>query len=94
MTDINKVFVDDESYNSGHGRVYDTLGVDTVEGAVVIVRPDGCKSRCLDCYCFQQLMNDLDVSMVSSVDEHELIGDFFSGFLLKCNTPPRTNGHA
>ncbi|KAK3681120.1 FAD binding domain-containing protein [Podospora appendiculata] len=35
-----KVFVDDESYNSGHGHAYDEYGVDVKRGALIIVRPD------------------------------------------------------
>lgn len=40
MRDLHKVFVDTESYNFGHGHVYDYCGVDPKRGAVVIVRPD------------------------------------------------------
>ena len=40
MRDLHKVFVDDESYNAGHGRAYEKYGVDPAFGAVVIVRPD------------------------------------------------------
>lgn len=36
----HKIFVDDESYNYGHGHAYDSLGIDPQHGAVVIVRPD------------------------------------------------------
>lgn len=41
--DLHKVFIDDESYNSGHGRAYEKYGVDVKEGAVAIVRPDHCR---------------------------------------------------
>ncbi|KAF2399108.1 phenol 2-monooxygenase [Trichodelitschia bisporula] len=40
MRDPHKVYVDDESYNYGHGHAYETLGVDPNVGAVVVVRPD------------------------------------------------------
>ncbi|KAF2093199.1 hypothetical protein NA57DRAFT_48666 [Rhizodiscina lignyota] len=40
MRDLHKTFIDDESYNSGHGRAYEHFGVEPDEGAVVIVRPD------------------------------------------------------
>ncbi|KAE9365138.1 putative phenol 2-monooxygenase [Stipitochalara longipes BDJ] len=40
MRDIHKTFVDDESYNSGHGKAYEFYGVDREVGAVAIVRPD------------------------------------------------------
>ena len=41
--DLHKVYVDDMSYNYGHGHAYRTLGVDPEEGTVIIVRPDQCK---------------------------------------------------
>ena len=38
--DVHKIFFDDESYNSGHGKAYDFLGIQPEIGAIVIVRPD------------------------------------------------------
>jgi phenol 2-monooxygenase len=43
MRDIHKTFVDDESYNSGHGKAYEFYGINPREGAVAIVRPDQCE---------------------------------------------------
>jgi len=43
MRDIHKTFVDDESYNSGHGKAYEFYGVDPKVGAIAIVRPDQCE---------------------------------------------------
>ncbi len=43
MRDVHKTFVDDESYNSGHGDAYEFYGVDPKRGAVAIVRPDQCE---------------------------------------------------
>ena len=43
LADLHKVYVDDMSYNYGHGHAYQTLGVDPEEGAMIIVRPDQCK---------------------------------------------------
>lgn len=40
---LHKVFVDDESYNSGHGHAFDTIVVDHKVVTVVIVRPDQCE---------------------------------------------------
>ncbi|CZT53489.1 probable 2-polyprenyl-6-methoxyphenol hydroxylase and related FAD-dependent oxidoreductases [Rhynchosporium secalis] len=40
MRDLHKTFFDDESYNSGHGKVYERYGIDINEGAVVVIRPD------------------------------------------------------
>lgn len=42
--DLHKVYIDDEHYNSGHGHAYEKYGIDPEVGAVVIVRPDQCKS--------------------------------------------------
>ncbi len=41
--DLLKSFIDDNSYNSGHGHAYEKYGVSVEEGAVVIVRPDHCQ---------------------------------------------------
>ncbi|KAF4627178.1 hypothetical protein G7Y89_g10976 [Cudoniella acicularis] len=38
--DLHKIYIDDESYNSGYGDAYQFYGVDAAKGAVVIVRPD------------------------------------------------------
>ncbi|PGH14778.1 hypothetical protein AJ79_02794 [Helicocarpus griseus UAMH5409] len=40
MKCLHKTYVDDESYNSGHGHAYEFYGVDASRGALVIVRPD------------------------------------------------------
>lgn len=64
MRDLHKVFVDDESYNSGHGKAYERYGVDVSEGAIAVVRPDQY------------------VSLVTAVDDHDAIGDFFEDFAL------------
>jgi phenol 2-monooxygenase len=40
IRDLHKTFVDDMSYNSGHGQALKTYGVDPENGAIVIVRPD------------------------------------------------------
>ena len=44
FADLHKTFIDDESYNSGHGKAYEFYGVDPKEGALAIVRPDQCTS--------------------------------------------------
>jgi len=43
IADLHKTFVDDESYNSGHGHAYEFYGVDPKYGAVAVVRPDQCE---------------------------------------------------
>ncbi|KAJ5812014.1 FAD binding domain-containing protein [Penicillium riverlandense] len=40
MKCLQKVFVDDESYTSGHGHAYETYGIGRTGGCLVIVRPD------------------------------------------------------
>lgn len=37
--DYWKIFVDDESYHEGHGKIYDNLQIDP-KGCLVVVRPD------------------------------------------------------
>lgn len=39
---LHKLFVDDESYNSGHGHAFDTIAVDHEAITIVVVRPDQC----------------------------------------------------
>lgn len=46
--DIHKVYVDDQSYHSGHGHAYEFYGVNPEEGAMAIVRPDGYVSMVLE----------------------------------------------
>lgn len=38
--DYNKIFVDDQSYHEGYGRLYETFGISPEQGCVVIIRPD------------------------------------------------------
>jgi hypothetical protein len=61
-SDLHKIFIDDESYNSGHGHAYEFYDVDPAKGAVVIVRPDQY------------------VSMVTRIENHGRLRDFFDGF--------------
>lgn len=48
VRDLHKIYIDDESYHSGHGHAYDVYGVDRKSGAIAIVRPDGYVSMVLD----------------------------------------------
>lgn len=41
--DLHKILFDDESYNKGHGHLYEYLGIDPQQGVIIIVRPDQCK---------------------------------------------------
>lgn len=40
LLDLLKVYIDDESYNNGHGHAYETWGISKTEGAMAIIRPD------------------------------------------------------
>ena len=42
ISDLHKIYYDDESYNKGHGHAYEFLGITPDQGAIVIVRPDQC----------------------------------------------------
>lgn len=44
--DLHKIYIDDESYHSGHGHAYEFYGVHPEKGAIAIIRPDNCK-HCL-----------------------------------------------
>ena len=39
-SDPHKIYVDEESHNSGHGHAYEAYGIDKTHGAIVVVRPD------------------------------------------------------
>ncbi|KAJ0413345.1 FAD binding domain-containing protein [Aspergillus carlsbadensis] len=38
--DYEKIFVDDVSYHEGHGKLYETFGIDPEKGCLVVLRPD------------------------------------------------------
>lgn len=38
--DYYRIFADDESYHHGHGKAYETYGIDQETGRLVVVRPD------------------------------------------------------
>ncbi|PQE14361.1 phenol 2-monooxygenase protein [Rutstroemia sp. NJR-2017a BBW] len=40
IRDLHQVYVDDVSYNHGHGYAYKKFGIDADEGAIVLIRPD------------------------------------------------------
>lgn len=60
---LHKVFVDDESYNSGHGHAFDILGVDHGAITTVIVRPDQCQYIILPDLASKNLGNRLTCYM-------------------------------
>lgn len=38
--DYEKIFVDDISYHEGHGKLYETFGINPEKGCLVVLRPD------------------------------------------------------
>lgn len=38
--DSSKIYADDDSWFSGHGRAYESYGIDPSSGCIVVVRPD------------------------------------------------------
>ncbi|TQN70544.1 FAD-dependent monooxygenase terD [Colletotrichum shisoi] len=48
---LQNIFVDDESYHTGHGEAYSKYGIDPDAGAMVLVRPDQCE---LIAFCTRQ----------------------------------------
>lgn len=80
--DLNNVFVDDESYNSGHGHAYEVYGCSENTGAMVIVRPD--QRECLPLSSQQSRIHTHgfpDVSAIIGIEEHDVLEDFFARFL-------------
>ncbi|RAH69090.1 putative phenol 2-monooxygenase [Aspergillus aculeatinus CBS 121060] len=53
--DVHKIFFDDESYNKGHGHVYEHLGISPERGAIIIVRPDQYVSTVLSLDDYRQI---------------------------------------
>lgn len=41
--DLHKIYIDDESYHSGHAHAYEFYGVHPEKGATAIIRPDNCE---------------------------------------------------
>lgn len=73
------MFVDCESYNSGHGHAYEKYQIDETKGALVVVRPDHCTLR-----SSQELWNMwltcLDISLITDLEDYAGLDDFFRGF--------------
>lgn len=84
ITDLLKTLIDDKAYDLSYGDSYKTYGIDVNEGAVVIVRPDQCKlhlpsPRHGKLLC---ILTGSDVALVTSLDDHKTIAEFFAGFAL------------
>ncbi|CAG8060316.1 unnamed protein product [Penicillium salamii] len=56
-SDLHKLYYDDESYNMGHGHAYEHLGIDPVQGAIIIVRPDQYVSAVMGLGDYQEIGN-------------------------------------
>ncbi|KAK4216634.1 3-hydroxybenzoate 4-monooxygenase [Rhypophila decipiens] len=65
---LTKTYVDDESYNSGHGHAYKEYGVDPKRGALVIVRPDQYVAKV--------------ASLEEVIENPTSVSEFFDGFLI------------
>lgn len=65
IRDLHKIFFDDESYNKGHGQVYEYLGISPEKGAIVIVRPDQYVSAVISMDDYAQLGKFFDGFLIS-----------------------------
>jgi phenol 2-monooxygenase len=79
-TDLFKVFVDCESYNSGHGYSYQKYAIDETKGALVVVRPDHCTLHTTTQESLSVWLTFLDISLITDLEDYEGLGDFFKGF--------------
>ncbi|KAI9691652.1 MAG: hypothetical protein M1822_007723 [Bathelium mastoideum] len=57
MRDLLKIYIDDESYHSGHGHAYDFYGIHPEQGAIAIVRPDQHVAMILDVEDYKGISN-------------------------------------
>ncbi|KAJ5577451.1 uncharacterized protein N7459_006415, partial [Penicillium hispanicum] len=55
VADLHKIYYDDESYNEGHGHVYDFLGIEPKQGVLIIVRPDQYVSAVMSIDDYQEI---------------------------------------
>lgn len=76
------MYADEESYNSGHGHTYDAYGVNSEEGALVVVRPDHCE-LCPPVALTINANDGPDVAKVAALGEVDSIQQFFEGFLVQ-----------
>ncbi|KAM0791503.1 hypothetical protein ACM66B_005956 [Microbotryomycetes sp. NB124-2] len=60
IRDYEKIYADDESWFSGHGQVYEKLGIDKHKGCLVVVRPDQFVSLTCELDEFRQLGDFFD----------------------------------
>lgn len=77
--DLLKVFVDCESYNSGHGYAYQKYQIDETKGALVVLRPDHCMLFKFGSLCMSRLIY-LDISLITDLEDYQGVNDFFTGF--------------
>ncbi|QKD57874.2 FAD binding domain-containing protein [Fusarium oxysporum Fo47] len=77
MTSLHRVFIDEENpYMAGCGRALSKYGIDAARGAVVIVRPDVCKSPAIS-------TDTIYVAQISALEETVEVSKFFERCLLK-----------
>jgi phenol 2-monooxygenase len=83
---LHRVFIDEENlYMAGCGRALSKYGIDAARGAVVIVRPDLCKSPAIstDTICCEVITEvSTDVAQISALEEIVEVSKFFERCLL------------
>lgn len=77
------MYVDDESYDAGHGKAFETYGFETNRPeAIVVVRPDQCKQLPTHPLYERNISNTfIDVAKICGFEDVEAVGDFFRGFM-------------
>lgn len=75
------MFVDDASYNSGHGHAFDTIGINSQCTTIVVIRPDQ-REFISSCSRDIRMMmtKGADISLVISDQETEMLSRFFETF--------------
>lgn len=81
-TGLHAVYVDDESYDAGHGKAFEKYGFETSQPeAIVVVRPDQCKQTKNPLYGNRIPNTCADIAKICGFEDVEAVGDFFRGFM-------------
>lgn len=82
-TGLHSIYVDDESYDAGHGKAFETYGFETSQPeAIVVVRPDQCKQNTKQVVVGSNISNtSTDIAKICGFEDAEAVGDFFRGFM-------------
>lgn len=87
--DYGKIYADCESYHRGHGQIYQNLGIDSEEGAVVVLRPDGCQCEnpCMFTSARAAETDNVvfcsDTALVCDLEDTAMLDAYFSGVLVR-----------